>query len=97
MKWIGTAPDKTVLIDAATERIMSYGELDELTSKVYARLTEEKIGRDDFVMIDLPRGINAVAVLIGVWRAGAAYVLVEEGTPAEKKDYIYHDCGCRLT
>ncbi|MBE5847088.1 MAG: hypothetical protein E7300_05360 [Lachnospiraceae bacterium] len=47
-------------------------------------------------MIDLPRGINVAVAAIGVWRAGAAYVIVEEGTPASRKDYIYQDCGCRL-
>lgn len=78
-------PGKTSLIDAATDRSMSYGALDEVTSKVYAYLSDRGIGREDFVMIDLPRGIDAIAAIVGVWRAGAAYVLVEEGTPHEKR------------
>ena len=75
---------------------MSYGELDRLTSSIYAYLTDIGIGREDFVMIDLPRGINVAVAAIGVWRAGAAYVIVDEGTPDSIKDYMYQDCGCRL-
>ena len=96
MEWFMTAPGKESLIDAASGRTMTYGELDKVTSKVYAYLLKEGIGREDFVMIDLPRGIDAIAVIIGVWRAGAAYVIVEEGTTAEKKDYIYKDLGCKF-
>ena len=96
MNWCRKAPEKTALIDVAADRAMSYGELDELTAKVYAYLSERGIGRESFVMIALPRGIGTVIAAIGVWRAGAAYVIVEEGTPAERKDFIYQDCGCRL-
>ena len=96
MEWFKTSPDKETLIDAATGRTMTYGELDEVTSKVYAYLANKGIGRESFVMIDLPRGIDVTAVFIGVWRAGAAYVPVEEGMPAEKKEYVYKDLGCSL-
>ncbi|MBR1844148.1 MAG: AMP-binding protein [Lachnospiraceae bacterium] len=89
-----TEPDKTSLIDAGTDRSLSYGELDVVTSKVYAYLSRRGIGKESFVMIDLPRGIDAMAVTIGVWRAGAAYVILEEGTSVEKKEYIYNDCKC---
>lgn len=89
-------PGKIFLIDAAEDKTLSYGELDELTSKVYAYLSDKGIGKEDFVMIDLPRGISPVVTAIGVWRSGAAYVIVEEETPAEKKDFIYNDCGCCL-
>ena len=96
MDWIKTNPDKTVLLDTGAEKAMSYGELDRLTSSIYAYLTDTGIGREDFVMIDLPRGINVAVAAIGVWRAGAAYVIVDEGTPDSIKDYMYQDCGCRL-
>lgn len=96
MDWIKTNPDKTVLLDTGAKKAMSYGELDRLTSSIYAYLTDIGIGREDFVMIDLPRGINVAVAAIGVWRAGAAYVIVDEGTPDSRKDYMYQDCGCRL-
>lgn len=80
-------PDKIFTIDTANDKTLSYGELDELTSKVYAYLSDRGIGRENFVMIDLPRGISPIVTAIGVWRSGAAYVIVEEETPAEKKGF----------
>ena len=88
--------DRSALVDAATGKTISYGALDEVTAKVYAYLSDRGIGTEDFVMINLPRGIYALAAALGVWRTGAALVIVEEGTPAERRDYIYRDCGCVL-
>ena len=96
LDWSAAHPDKTVLFDTETEKEMSYSELDELTSRIYGYLADRGIAREDFVMIDLPRGINVAVAAIGVWRAGAAYVIVEEGTPDARKEYIYQDCECRL-
>ena len=86
LDWSAAHPDKTVLFDTETEKEMSYSELDELTSRIYGYLADRGIAREDFVMIDLPRGINVAVAAIGVWRAGAAYVLVEEGTPDARKE-----------
>ena len=96
LDWSAAHPDKTVLFDTETEKEMSYSELDEMTSRIYGYLADRGIAREDFVVIDLPRGINVAVAAIGVWRAGAAYVIVEEGTPDARKEYIYQDCGCRL-
>ena len=35
--------------------------------------------------------------MIGVWKAGAAFVALEDGHPAEQVAFIRKDCGCRLT
>ena len=96
LDWAKTDPDKTVLFDTETDKEMSYRKLDELTSRIYAYLKDRGIGRENFVMIDLPRGIDVAVAAIGVWRAGAAYVIVEEGTPDSRKEFIYQDCGCGL-
>ncbi|MBR0092560.1 MAG: AMP-binding protein [Lachnospiraceae bacterium] len=96
MKHFQENAQKTILLDGATGKTLTFGELDELTARVYGYLSEKGIGRESFVMINLPRGIYALAAAVGVWRAGAAYVLVEDGTPVEKRDYIYRDCGCTL-
>lgn len=94
MEHFKTIAGRNVFTDAATGEAMKYGELDDLTSRVYAYLSERGIGKESFVMIDLPRGIYTLAVAVGVWRAGAAYVIVDEGIPVKQKDYIYRDCGC---
>ena len=76
---------------------MTYGRLDELSGCVYRYLKEHGIGREDFVCILLPRGVEPFVAMIGVWKAGAAFVALEDGHPAEQVDFIRKDCGCRLT
>jgi len=63
---------------------------------VYRYLKEHGIGREDIVNILLPRGVEPVIAMIGVWKAGAAFVLLEEGYPEERIAFIRRDCGCRL-
>lgn len=76
-------------------RIFSYEKVWELSGRVYRYLVENRIGKEDFVMINLPRGAETVIVCIGIWRAGAAAVIIEDGYPQERTNFIYSDCGCK--
>lgn len=89
-------PDAPVLSDCGAVSL-TYLELCILSARVYRYLKEKGIGREDFVMILLPRGVLPFVVMLGVWRAGAAFVAVEEGYPEERIAFIKKDCGCRLT
>jgi len=95
-KTVKERPDAPVLSDCSAANL-TYSELDNLSGQVYRYLKEKGIGREDFVMILLPRGILPFVVMFGVWRAGAAFVAVEEGYPDERVAFIKKDCGCRLT
>ncbi len=76
---------------------ITYGRMDELSGRVYRYLKEHGIGREDFVCIMLPRGVEPFVAMIGVWKAGAAFVALEDGHPAGQAAFIRKDCGCRLT
>ena len=84
-------PDQVILQDDTGS--LTWQELDLLTGKVYAWLKEKGIGKEDMVMICLRRGIEAFAAALGVWRAGAAYVLVEDDYVAERIAFIREDSG----
>ena len=85
------------LYDEATPKGVSFEQLRVISGRVYAYLKAQNIGKEDFVMIRLPRGVQPVIAMIGVWRAGAAFVIAEENLGAERVDYIYKDCGCKLS
>lgn len=74
----------------------SYEKVWELSGRVYGYLADKGIGKEDFVMINLPRGAEIIIVCIGVWRAGAAFVIVEDGYSKERTDFIYDDCDCKI-
>jgi acyl-coenzyme A synthetase/AMP-(fatty) acid ligase len=84
------------LYDEATPKGVSYEQIRDISGRLYAYLKARNIGKEDFVMIKLPRGVQPIIAMIGVWRAGAAFVIIEELMAPERVDYIYKDCGCKL-
>ena len=78
------------------DETLTYGELWNLSGKVYAYLKSHNIGREDFVLINLPRSPKITVALIGIWRAGAAGTITEKGYPAERVDYIKKDCNAKI-
>ncbi|MBE6000800.1 MAG: long-chain fatty acid--CoA ligase, partial [Sarcina sp.] len=88
-------PLASILFDEVYTKGITYHQLDEMSGRVYAWLKQEGIGKEDFVLINLPRGVLPVIAMIGVWKAGAAWVLVEDTYPAERIRFIREDCGCK--
>ena len=89
-------PGAPILFDDAHAKGITYAQLDDLSGRVYAWLKANKIGKENFVLIDLPRGVLPVIAMIGVWKAGAAWALVEDTYAPERIDYIRKDCGCKV-
>ena len=89
-------PDDAALISADTGKSMTYAELWERSGRVYRFLRQKSIGKESAVMITLPRGTDPVVTLIGIWRAGAAAVMLEADYPPERTEYIRRDADCVL-
>ena len=89
-------PDIPVLFDELHAKGLTYSQLDEISGKVYGWLKEQRIGKEDFVLIRLPRGILPIVAMLGIWKAGAAWALVEDTYAPERIDFIRKDCGCKL-
>ena len=89
-------PNASILFDDAHLKGISYSQLDDMSGRIYAYLSQNGIGREDFVLIDLPRGVMPVIAMIGVWKAGAAWALVEDTYAPERIEYIKRDCGCKF-
>lgn len=88
-------PKATVLFDEQMPKGISYEELDNLSGRVYGWLKNRNIGKEDFVLINLPRGVLPVVALIGILKAGAAFTLVEDNYAPERIAYIRNDCRCK--
>ena len=88
-------PDNIALSNCG-DSVISYRELDEMSGRVYRYLKDHGIGREDFVNILLPRGVEPLIAAMGVWKAGAAFVMLEDNYPAERVAFIQKDCGCKL-
>ena len=90
-------PGAVFLTEEASGKNMTRQEADSLSARVYAYLTKKGIGAEDFVLIRLPRDARPFAAMLGVWKAGAAFTIVEDTYVPERIEKIREDCGCRLT
>ena len=90
-----TAPDAPFLYDETYPDGITFAQFDILSARVYSWLKKQGIGREDFVLINLPRGLTVFAAAAGVWKAGAAFVIVEESYASGRTALIRKDCGCR--
>ena len=89
-------PEKVILSSFGEETDVTFRELDRISGKVYRYLRDHGIGREDFVNILLPRGVEPFIAMLGVWKAGAAFVALEEDYPPERIAFIQKDCGCKM-
>jgi non-ribosomal peptide synthetase component F len=75
------------------EQSLSYGELDEKSRRLASYLTEAGVGLESRVGIHLRRSPEVLIALLGVLRAGAAYVPLEAGLPEQRLEYMLTDSG----
>ena len=65
-----THPHRVALIDAATQRTLTYAELDALSAHAAASMRARGLHPGDLVLLLHPAGIELYAALIGLLRAG---------------------------
>ena len=91
-----TDPDKAILFDDFSKNGITYEQLDVMSGKIYSYLKSEGIGKEDIVMICLPRGVMPVIAMVGIWKAGAAFTVVEDNYAPDRIEYIRKDCACKI-
>ena len=89
-------PDTVILVDHLHPCGWTRAEVDDLSGRVYRYLRKQGIGREDFVLIRMPRGGLPIIAMIGVWKAGAALTVVEYDYAPDRIEFIREDCGCKL-
>ncbi|SNU05247.1 Acyl-CoA synthetase (AMP-forming)/AMP-acid ligase II [Lachnospiraceae bacterium] len=89
-------PNHVMLSEGSAETEITAAQLDILSGKVYRYLKDKGFGKEDMICILLPRGTAVAVALLGIWKAGAAAVIIEENDPVERIEYIQKDCGCVL-
>lgn len=78
------------------EEELSYGELSKRSSAIAAALIARGVNRGEFVGLLAERSANAVAAILGVLKAGAAYVPIDPSYPADRIQYILDDSKARV-
>ncbi|MDB6444372.1 amino acid adenylation domain-containing protein [Pseudomonas sp. 21TX0197] len=72
-------------------RALTYDALNQQANRLAHALIEQGIGPDARVAICLERSLEMVVGLLGILKAGAAYVPLDPGYPADRLDHMLKD------
>ncbi|MEU8686696.1 amino acid adenylation domain-containing protein, partial [Streptomyces sp. NPDC048611] len=70
---------------------MTYGELEARANRIARYLMGRGVGPESLVALALPRSTEMVAAMLGVLKAGGAYLPVDPGHPAERVAFMFDD------
>ncbi|MDX2776744.1 amino acid adenylation domain-containing protein [Streptomyces caniscabiei] len=87
-----TAPDDVALIDG--ERAWTYAELERASAMVAARLRRLGIGPESVVGLCLPRGAATAIGMLGVLRAGGAWLALDPSYPSGRLRLMASEARC---
>ncbi|MET7938404.1 amino acid adenylation domain-containing protein, partial [Streptomyces sp. NPDC005322] len=91
---VARTPDVIAVVDGDIS--WSYEELGERANRVAHWLRNRGVGREDRVGVMMDRSAELVAVLLGVVKAGAAYVPLDAGHPVERLRAVVAEAGVSL-
>ncbi len=77
------------------ERSLTYAELGALADAVAGLLMERGIGEEDRVGIHMSRSVYVFAAILGILKAGAAYVAVDSRYPDARRDLMLAESGAK--
>ncbi|MGG4221368.1 amino acid adenylation domain-containing protein [Paenibacillus jamilae] len=75
---------------------ITYQELNERSNRVARYLQEYGVCRGEFISVLANRSIETIVNIIGILKAGAAYVPIDPDYPEERREYIRNHSGCKL-
>ncbi|MEW5929611.1 MAG: amino acid adenylation domain-containing protein, partial [Gemmatimonadota bacterium] len=78
------------------DQVVGYGELERRANRLARLLASRGVGPEVRVGVCLERGVSAVLAMLGVLRAGGAYVPVAPSDPAGRLREVFADAGVRL-
>lgn len=79
-----------------SNRIMSYGDLQQKSLQLAVRIRAAGIGRTDIVALVCERSEHMVTGMLGVLKAGAAYLPIDAELPDDRIRYMLEDSGALL-
>ncbi|MBW7477831.1 amino acid adenylation domain-containing protein [Paenibacillus oenotherae] len=87
-------PERTAVV--CGERELSYRELDEQSNQAARLLRKLGVTSDDVVGICMERSPELMVGLLGIGKAGGAYLPIDPSLPEERIRYMLEDSGARI-
>jgi len=83
-------PDRTVIL--ATDDVWSRKRLKQTSDAIAHELITKGVGPGDVVVVVLPKSAMSIAAILGVWKAGGAFVPVDPHHPETRNRHVLSDC-----
>ena len=83
------SPQATAIVFEGSR--LSYAELNEQANRLAHLLMVRGIGPEDLVALAMPRSLEMIVALLGILKAGAAYMPLDPDYPAERLAFMLQD------
>lgn len=87
-------PDHIAVEDE--EGAVTYRELDEYSNFLAKHLKEQGTGPEKIVALQSGRHRYTIIGMMAAWKAGGAYIFLDEMCPASRNQYLKEECGCKI-
>ncbi|MFC0527590.1 amino acid adenylation domain-containing protein [Phytohabitans kaempferiae] len=91
---VARIPDAIAIEDP--RRVLTYRQLDERANQLAHHLRGRAVEAGDVVGIRLGRSVDLAVAMLGIMKAGAAYLPLDPAYPADRTDYMLGDSSARL-
>jgi amino acid adenylation domain-containing protein len=88
------SPENTALV--FRDKKMTYRELNERSNGLARALRAVGVGPESIVGLMVGRSFDMVVSILGVLKAGGAYMPIDPDYPAERKAYMLQDSGAKV-
>ncbi|MDR2024678.1 MAG: AMP-binding protein [Hungatella sp.] len=85
-------PDNIAIIDG--ERTITYAQLNKKANQIARKLRRDDFGGNGVIGVFAARCMESIANIIGILKAGRAYVPIDPSYPQNRVDYILESSGC---
>ncbi|MFL5543049.1 MAG: AMP-binding protein, partial [Longimicrobiaceae bacterium] len=93
-RWADAAPDAAAVLHG--DEAVAYGELEARANRLARHLRRRGVGPESVVGICVERGPRVVEAVLGVLKAGAAYVPLDPAYPPERLAHMLGAAGVRV-
>lgn len=91
---VGKTPNSVAVV--YEDKMLTYKELNKIADKLAWKLREKGVGPDSIVGVMIERSVEMVAGIMGVLKAGGAYLPIDPEYPADRIKYMADDSGANI-
>ncbi|MFI6041549.1 non-ribosomal peptide synthase/polyketide synthase [Nocardia sp. NPDC051321] len=89
--WVASTPDAIAVFSG--DETLSYGDLDARAGQLAQALISRGVSPDSVVAVALPRSVDLIVALLGVLRAGGAYLPIDPAYPSDRLAFVLTDAA----